>query len=180
VEGVGVREGDPWVEAELPVDPDVDLHRDPAPARVRREWPVLAAIALGGGLGSVARELVGRAWPTAAGGFPWGTFLVNVSGSFGLGIVLVLVLQVWRPGRYARPFLAVGFLGGFTTFSTFAAEIHGLLERGRWALGDGYAIGSVLAGLAAVWLGMAATRRLAAGERPAAGAADTGRPEAAR
>jgi CrcB protein len=121
---------------------------------------VLTAIAVGGGLGSVCRYLAGRAAPTAAGGFPWATFFINVSGCLTLGALMVFVLEVWPPRRYVRPFWGIGFLGGYTTFSTYTAELRELLDRGAWVVAGAYAVGSLVAGLAAVWLGAAGVRSL--------------------
>jgi CrcB protein len=121
----------------------------------------LAAIALGGGIGSLARYLLSVAFP-AGPGFPWGIFAVNVSGSFVLGLLMVYLLDVWPPRRFLRPFLAVGLIGGYTTFSTYAGGVLTLLTGGRPALADSYALGSVLAALVAVWCGMKAARAAAA------------------
>ncbi|MFJ6213245.1 fluoride efflux transporter FluC [Streptomyces sp. NPDC092296] len=149
----------------LPVDPDAGPPGSPRrgrrPLRERarhRQWDVLAAIAVGGGLGSSARYGLARAWPTPAGGFPWATFATNVSGSFALGLLMVYVLDVWPPSRYVRPFLGVGVIGGFTTFSTYVVEMRGLLAAGHWSLTDAYALSSLLAGLAAVWTGIVVAR----------------------
>jgi CrcB protein len=150
-----------------PIDPDsaVDLHdeqdvfRVRRPARRDRRLDVLAAIALGGGLGSVARYLVATALPVRPGGFPWSTFLINLGGSFVLGVLMVFVLDVWPPRRYVRPFVGIGVLGGFTTFSTFAVEVRGLAAHGSWALADAYAVNSLVGGVAAVWCGITLARR---------------------
>ena len=127
----------------------------------------LAAIAVGGGVGSVARYGLSVALP-AGHGFPWAIFAVNASGCFLLGLLMVYLLEVWPPRRYLRPFLAVGLLGGYTTFSTYAAGVMTLLTGHAFALADAYALTSILAGLVAVWAGMklarlAATRRARAG-----------------
>lgn len=144
------------VDEKLPVDPDVDLRqvRRSSKRRRSRPWDVLGVIAVGGGLGSLARYGLEEAVPARAGGFPVGTFAINVSGSLVLGFLMVYLLEVWTPRRYLRPFLAVGFLGGFTTFSTFAAEVRDLISRSSWFIADSYALDSLLAGLAAVWIGV--------------------------
>ncbi|HEY7323739.1 MAG TPA: fluoride efflux transporter CrcB [Streptosporangiaceae bacterium] len=121
----------------------------------------LAAIAVGGGIGSLARYLLSAAFP-AGHGFPWAIFAVNVSGSFVLGLLMVYMLDVWPPRRFLRPFLAVGLIGGYTTFSTYAGGVLTLLTGGRLALADSYALTSVLAALVAVWCGMKAARAAAA------------------
>jgi fluoride exporter len=153
--------------------------RDPAPGRARddrpdrpgdgvpagrptgrRQWDVLAVVSVGGGLGSIARYGLARAWTTPPGGFPWATFTTNVAGSLALGLLMVYVIEVWPPSRYRRPFLGVGIIGGFTTFSTYMSEVRGLLATGHFSLADAYALSSLLAGLAAVWTGIAVARRL--------------------
>jgi CrcB protein len=135
-----------------------DVFRVRRPSRRSRQLDILAAIALGGGLGSVARYLVTIAIPVRPGHFPLATFLINLGGSFALGVLMVFVLEVWPPRRYVRPFVGIGILGGFTTFSTFAVEVRGLAGRGAWALSDAYALNSLVGGVAAVWCGIALAR----------------------
>jgi fluoride exporter len=131
------------------------------PVRRGRQLDVLLVIAVGGGLGSVARYLVSTALPVRPGHFPWATFLINLSGCFALGLLMVFVVEIWPPRRYLRPFAGIGILGGFTTFSTFAVEIRGLAAHGVWALADAYALNSLVGGLAAVWCGIALARLIA-------------------
>jgi fluoride exporter len=121
----------------------------------------LAAIAIGGGIGSVARYLLSAAFP-AGHFFPWAIFAVNVSGSFLLGLLMVYLLEVWPPRRFLRPFLAVGLIGGYTTFSTYAGGVLTLFTADRPELAVCYALTSVLVALAAVWCGMKAARAAAA------------------
>ncbi len=120
----------------------------------------LAAIAVGGGLGGVARYLLSTAFP-AGHGFPWAIFAVNASGCFCLGLLMIYLLEVWPPRRFLRPFLAVGLIGGYTTFSTYAGGVMTLLTGRAPALADAYALTSVVAGLVAVWLGLKAGRTAA-------------------
>lgn len=120
----------------------------------------LAAIAVGGGIGSVARYLLSAAFP-AGQGFPWAIFAVNVSGCFLLGLLMVYLLEVWPPRRFLRPLLAVGLIGGYTTFSTYAGGVLTLLTHHAAALADAYALSSILAALMAVWCGMKAARMAA-------------------
>jgi CrcB protein len=117
----------------------------------------LAAVAAGGGVGSVVRYLLAVAFP-AGHGFPWAIFAINVSGCFLLGLLMVYLLEVWPPRRFLRPQLAVGLIGGYTTFSTYAGGVMTLLTGRAPALGVGYALSSVLAGLVAVWCGGKAAR----------------------
>jgi CrcB protein len=128
--------------------------------RIRRQWRALVAISIGGGFGSVARFLIGEAISAAPGRFPWATFLINTTGCLVLGALNVYLLEVWPPRRYVRPFWAIGFLGGFTTFSAYTSEIRDLLDRGATPLAGGYALGSLAAGLGCVWAGAAAARFL--------------------
>jgi len=121
-------------------------------------WDILLVISAGGALGSLARWGVGEALPWSGEGFPWATFVENVSGGFALGLLMVLVLDVWPPRRYVRPFLGVGLLGGYTTFSTYMLETRDLLAGGEVPTAFAYLGGSLLAGLVAVWLGVGVAR----------------------
>jgi CrcB protein len=121
----------------------------------------VAAVAVGGGIGSLARYGLSAAFP-AGNGFPWAIFAVNVSGCCCLGILLVYLQEVWPPRRLLRPFLAVGLLGGYTTFSTYAGGVMTLLVGGADALAVAYALSSVAAALVAVWVGMQGARTAAA------------------
>jgi fluoride exporter len=120
----------------------------------------LAAIAVGGGIGSVARYLLSAAFP-AGHSFPWAIFAVNVSGCFLLGLLMVYMLEVWPPRRLLRPLLAVGLLGGYTTYSTYAGGVMTLLTGHAPALADAYALTSIAAALTAVWCGARAARTVA-------------------
>ena len=127
----------------------------------RRHGDVLAVIALGGALGSLARWALASVLPEAAR-LPWATFVENLSGAFALGLLLVFVLEVWPPSRYARPFLAVGVLGGYTTFSTYMLDTRNLLAVGEVAAASAYLLGTLGLGLLAVELGAAAGRLVVA------------------
>ena len=130
---------------------------------VRSHGGVLVAIALGGGVGSLARYGVGRLLPARPGEFPWGTFAINVLGCFLIGVLMVLISEVWSAHRLVRPFLGVGVLGGFTTFSTYANEARALLTPGSAGTALAYLFGTLLcamlAVLAGVWLARATTAR---------------------
>lgn len=167
-------------DARLPAGSVAPVRTEPGPFadrhlrhRRRRRLAGYMAVSAGGVIGSLARYAAELALPTPPGHLPWATFVVNVSGCLLIGVLMVLLLDVWRPGRYARPFLAVGVLGGYTTFSTYALETRDLLSAGRPALAAGYFAGSLAAGLTAVWIGLALTRlavrpHLAARQHPAA------------
>jgi len=127
---------------------------------VRAQAPVLAVVALGGGLGALARYGLAQALPTPPGGFPWSTFVTNVLGCFLIGVLMVLITEVWSAHRLLRPFLGTGVLGGFTTFSTYAVEIRGLLRPGEVPLAFAYLAGTLAAALLAVILAVWLTRKL--------------------
>lgn len=116
-------------------------------------------VALGGALGSVARYAVSLGatrWLGAA--FPWGTLLVNVAGSFAIGLLAALVTSDGRPalGSDARAFVMIGILGGFTTFSSFSLETLTLARNGALGAAAANAGLSLALCLAAVWLGFGA------------------------
>jgi fluoride exporter len=120
-------------------------------------WPVLVAISAGGVVGAIGRHLVGQVLAGSAGGFGWATFLVNGSGCLLIGVLMVLVERVWAGGRLLRPFLGVGVLGGFTTFSGYVYEVHVLVIAGAAGAALVYLVATVAAAMAAVWAGAAGT-----------------------
>jgi CrcB protein len=123
-----------------------------------RQPAVVVAVAAGGALGAPARYGVALLIDITPGSFPWGTFWINVSGSFALGVVMVLLLERFPPSRYLRPFVATGFLGAFTTYSTFAVETDLLVNNGYVGVALAYAAASLAAGFTAVWVGLALGR----------------------
>lgn len=128
---------------------------------VARRGDVLGVIAAGGALGSLARWGLTEAMPHGGSQFPFSTLTANVLGSFLLGVLMVFVLEVWPPSRYVRPFLGVGVMGGFTTFSTFMLDNHALVESGEPVLMAAYVVASVVLVLLAVAAGVFAARALA-------------------
>lgn len=146
---------------DLPVDPDL-----PPKVPHPRRWDIALVIAAGGALGGAARYLLNQAVPHSAGGFPWSTFWENVTGCFILAVLMVFLIDVWRPMRYARPFLGIGVMGGFTTFSTYSVDIRGLLVAGEGPLALAYLFGTLAAGLSATWAGLALARTAAGLNRP--------------
>ena len=149
-------------------------------------WYQVALLSVGGSLGVNARYWLGVAVSRWAGPqFPWATLAINVSGSFAIGLLTVLLAR-WLPHPHMRLLVVVGFLGGYTTFSSFSAEALVLWERGERWLCIGYVVGSVGAGLVAVVLGTMLGRgliessgRWSAAEHRAAPAPDeNGRSEA--
>jgi CrcB protein len=127
----------------------------------RVEGPVLGVIALGGGLGALARYGLAQALPGRPGTFPWATFATNVLGCLLIGVLMVLVTEIRQAHPLVRPFLGVGFLGGFTTFSTYAVEIRDLLRPETAGIAIGYLAGTFAAAMLAVLIGVRVTRRFA-------------------
>ena len=135
-------------------------------------WLGVAAL---GGVGAVARFALDSAVSQRAGsGFPWGTLAVNLSGAFLLGLLAgadvagaallgyfaTRLQERLPPARYRRPFLATGFCGALTTFSTLQVELIRMLDAGHVALALGYALASLAAGFGAVALATGLTRRV--------------------
>jgi CrcB protein len=118
-------------------------------------------IALGGGAGSLTRYLAGSAIMTRFGGrFPLGTMAINVTGSFLIGLLMTLLTERAEPHPNLRLLLVVGFLGGYTTFSSFEWETYAAVrEGGGFWIGAANVIGSLTLGYAAVWVGAALARR---------------------
>lgn len=121
----------------------------------------LLAIAIGGALGSLARHGVTILFEKLLGGaFPYGILVSNITGSFLVGIALVLVIEKGFLPDMGRPLLMVGFLGGFTTFSAFSLQVTGLLTDGRLAAAAVYVGGSLLLGIAGAATGILLARFL--------------------
>jgi CrcB protein len=122
----------------------------------------LVVIGLGGFLGAVSRYLVDGfvSDRTAASAFPFGTLLVNLSGAFILGLLATLAIERSVLPAEIRGPVMIGFLGAYTTFSTFTLESLRLLEAGSWALAAGNLVGSVVLGLVAVAAGVTLGRAI--------------------
>jgi fluoride exporter len=140
------------------MDPDVDLHvpaeRDelrPSPV------PVLAAISAGGIVGALSRYGLSLAWPHHPAGFPWSTWIINVSGCFLIGVLMVLITHRWPDRRLVRPFAGAGVLGGYTTFSTSVVDVQQAVAHGAPRVALLYLGATILGALAAVGAGVALT-----------------------
>lgn len=153
----------------IPIDPDLaptdpgepmvaGVRRLPRRRHGRARPDVLAVIALGGMIGAAARFKLAEALPTQAGRFPWATFWTNMSGSFLLGFLLILILERFPPTRYVRPFLATGVLGAFTTMSTYTVETALVVKAGHPVTGVLYGFGSLAAGVFLAYAGIVAAR----------------------
>jgi CrcB protein len=114
--------------------------------------------ALGGALGALARWAVTTALPHTPGAWPWATLVVNLTGCLAIGALLAVLLARFPSSPWLRPFLAVGVLGGYTTYSTFAVDVVQLARSDRGLLAVAYVLASVLGGLFAVILGLLAGR----------------------
>jgi len=116
------------------------------------------AAALGGALGALARWAVGEWLPHRPGQWPWSTLVVNLVGCAAIGLLLAVLLARYAGHPWLRPFLAVGVLGGFTTYSTFAVDAVALADAGRPMEAAGYVLLSVVGGVLAVVAGLLAGR----------------------
>ncbi|MFJ7198681.1 MULTISPECIES: fluoride efflux transporter FluC [unclassified Streptomyces] len=141
------------------MSPRMRLHHHTHPDHHPGAQPaVVAAVAIGGAAGAMARYGAERLWPTGPSAFPWTILLVNTVGCFLMGILMV-TMKLRFPGapRLISPLLGTGVLGGFTTFSHYTDNVRQLFENGR----PGYAVGclllTVVAALAAVTAGAFAT-----------------------
>ncbi|HEV2122141.1 MAG TPA: fluoride efflux transporter CrcB [Chloroflexota bacterium] len=116
---------------------------------------------LGGGLGAIARYQLGM-WISGRFGtaFPWHTLAINVSGCFAIGVLLALLNQRPEVALAWRLFLVVGFLGGYTTFSTFSFEVIALLRASEWGRASWYVLASNLLGIGACFAGITLARKL--------------------
>ncbi|HTV27143.1 MAG TPA: fluoride efflux transporter CrcB [Xanthobacteraceae bacterium] len=122
---------------------------------------LILAVAIGGALGSVDRYLIGIESGRLFGtDFPWGTLIINVRGSFLIGIFAALFATKWSVTPPARAFLIVGICGGYTTFSTFALDVWYLIERGQVLASLAYILASVLLSTAALVAALHLTRVL--------------------
>jgi len=115
---------------------------------------VLVAIALGGAIGSVGRYFVASAVQRPFVQFPWGIFVVNISGGFLMGVIVELsALKLSMPPEL-RAFLTVGILGSYTTFSAFSLDSVLLIERGAYASAAAYMVASVVLSVLALFAGL--------------------------
>jgi CrcB protein len=146
-----------------PIDPDVDLHvKAQAVELSAHPALILIAIAAGGVLGTLARYGLQAAFPHAVTEFGWATFGINVLGSFLIGVLMVVLTRHYPDSALLRPFLGVGVLGGFTTFSAYALDIDQAILGGAVGTAVAYLAATLLAALVAVWAGTATARRLVA------------------
>ncbi|MFL6100372.1 MAG: fluoride efflux transporter CrcB [Actinomycetales bacterium] len=143
------------------IDPDVDLHDAEQRDELHHHHPkILGSIALGGVIGAEARYGLALAIPHAARSFPWATTATNLSGCLLIGALMAVLAGRARRPRLARPFLGVGILGGFTTFSTYALDLRELLGHHHPATAAAYLLVTLAGGVLAVVLGLRVTETL--------------------
>ncbi|HEY4125132.1 MAG TPA: fluoride efflux transporter CrcB [Rhizomicrobium sp.] len=125
------------------------------------QWGVVFAVAVGGAVGSLARYfMAGAIQPAAWPGFPWGIFIVNITGGFLMGVIVEMSALKFSLTPEIRAFLTVGILGGYTTFSTFSLDSALLIQRGAYATAATYMIGSVVLSIAALFAGLFLVRAI--------------------
>jgi CrcB protein len=120
----------------------------------------LAAVFAGGAIGTLARAGLEALAAPDPGRWPWPTFIANIVGAFLLGYFVTRLLERLPTSSYRRPLLGTGVCGGLTTFSTMQVETVKMLEHGHYGLAVGYTVASILAGLLAVYVATAMTRRV--------------------
>lgn len=123
------------------------------------DYRELAAIFVGGALGTVARVALQSVVVRDPHHWPWSTFTVNIVGAFLVGYFTTRLLERLPLSSYRRPLLGTGFCGGLTTFSTVQVETVKMIEHGHWGLAAGYTISSIVLGLVAVHLATVMVRR---------------------
>lgn len=122
-------------------------------------------VAAGGAVGALARAGLGVVLPAAEVGWPWPTFVANLSGAVLLGFLLSVLGHVTTPRWWIRPLVATGVIGGYTTFSTLSVETLELAIGARWSLALAYAVLSAIGGLVAAWTGSTAAVALRRDQR---------------
>jgi fluoride exporter len=129
-------------------------------ARGQRDHRELAAIFVGGAVGTLLRALLGTALPVRPHEWPWATFAVNIAGALLLGYFATRLQERLPLSSFRRPLLGTGLCGGLTTFSTMQVEALRLLDDHEWAMAAGYVLASVTAGVIAVHAATALVRRV--------------------
>lgn len=120
----------------------------------------LAAVFVGGALGTLARAALAHLVPASGDQWPWPTFIVNIVGAFLLGYFTTRLLERLPVSSYLRPLLGTGVCGGLTTFSTMQVETVRMVEHGAYGLAIGYTVASIISGMVAVYLATVLVRRV--------------------
>jgi CrcB protein len=155
----GVRHTPTTGSANDPLAEDVIAGRPPGVPIWRGQVAITLGVSVGGVLGALARWLLTSLFPTPPGGFPVTTFAINAVGCLLMGALVVLVSEARQAHPIVRPFLGVGVLGGFTTFSTYTVEAHELLTAGHVGVAGLYLVATIVTALLAVIVGLILTRR---------------------
>ena len=124
------------------------------------DYRELAAIFVGGALGTLARTGLSTLLVSDPSSWPWPTFAVNIVGAFLVGYFVTRLLERLPITSYRRPLLGTGLCGGLTTFSTMQVESVKMIEHGHWALAGAYTVTSIALGLLAVQLSTTLVRRV--------------------
>ncbi len=124
------------------------------------DYRELAAVFVGGALGTLARAALSTVVMREPAGWPWPTFIVNIVGAFLVGYFTTRLLERLPLSSYRRPLLGTGLCGGLTTFSTMQVETLDMIEHGQLAKAAGYSLSSIVLGLLAVHLATALVRRV--------------------
>ena len=120
----------------------------------------LAAVFVGGALGTLARAALSHCFSGPADHWPWPTFIVNIVGAFLVGYFTTRLLERLPVSSYLRPLLGTGVCGGLTTFSTMQVETVRMVRHGAYGLAVGYTVASIVAGMVAVYLATVLVRRV--------------------
>ncbi len=115
---------------------------------------IVTAVAFGGAIGSVARYFVSTVQSPTWTGFPYGIFIVNVSGGFVMGVLTELMALKFSVSPEVRAFLTTGIMGGYTTFSTFSLESALLIQRQAYTTATSYVLGSAVISIMALFCGL--------------------------
>ncbi|MEU7057440.1 fluoride efflux transporter CrcB [Streptomyces sp. NPDC046197] len=126
----------------------------------RRTLRVLTVVAAGGVIGACARYAATLLWPTGKAAFPWTILSVNAVGCLVIGAFMVAITEGWTANPLLRPFFGTGVLGGFTTFSTYCADIERLVREGRAGVALVYLVATVVVAMVAVKIGVVGARRV--------------------
>lgn|GEM_PF-266534 len=146
----------------LPVDVDIS---EPdgftkSSLGISKKTLIYLIVAFAGAIGALSRYLIEDAISVSHNGFPWNTFIINITGTFLLSLVMVLVLERFQSSTLVRPLIATGFCGAYTTFSTFMVDASLLIKYNDYETAVLYLFMSLLCGLAVTLLGMYLARFL--------------------
>jgi CrcB protein len=149
-----------WPAADGPPTGVAPVPRRPRFTLPRTDPREIAAIFVGGAIGTLLRAALAEAFPHAATAWPWPTFGVNIAAAFLLGYFVTRLQERLPLSAYRRPLLGTGLCGGLSTFSTMQVEILKMISAGAWGLAAGYTAASIAAGYTAIHVATALVRRV--------------------